>query len=330
MPEARAVRIAGAGGVEVLKIERLHVREPGFGEVLVKVAAAGVNRADVLQRMGLYPAPPGVPPDVPGLEYVGTIEVLGPGVGGFSVGDRVMGIVSGGAMATYLVAHHRELVPVPAGMGVTDAAAIPEVFMTAYDALCLQAGLRPGQVVLLHAVGSGVGTAALQLTKISGGVCIGTSRSTQKLERCLELGLDHAILAQDKRFLERLEALPGSPLADVILDTVGAAYMEQNVRALAIGGHLVIVGLMGGATAELSLALLLQRRAKVTGSVLRSRPLEEKASLAQAFIAEVLPLLHSGRVKPVVDQIMPMEQIAEAHRRLESNQTFGKIVMCWE
>jgi NADPH2:quinone reductase len=330
MIEAKAVKIAGKGGVEVLSIGALSVRDPGPGEVRVKVAAAGLNRADCLQRKGFYPAPPGVPADVPGLEFAGTVEALGDGVSGWSVGAPVMGIVAGGGMATHLVLHARELIAVPKGMALEDAAAIPEVFLTAYDGLCLQAGLGLGQVALLHAVGSGIGTAALQLCLATGARPVGTSRTQDKLERCAELGLRDGILVQDGKFASALAERTGGRLADAILDTVGGAYLTENLKALAPLGWLVVIGLLGGAAAELPLGLLLAKRGRVAGSVLRSRPLEEKIALAQRFSAAVLPLFEAGQLRPVVDAVLPMAQIGEAHSRMEANESFGKLVMRWE
>jgi putative PIG3 family NAD(P)H quinone oxidoreductase len=329
MIEARAVVIEGKGDVDVLRIGKLAVREPGPGELLIEVAAAGLNRADTLQRRGFYPAPPGSPAQVPGLEYAGTVARVGEGVTDYAAGDRVMGIVAGGGMATQLVVHAREAMRVPAALSLTDAAAIPEVFLTAYDALFVQAGLALGQVALLHAVGSGVGTAALQLACAAGARPIGSSRSADKLERCKVLGLHDAILVSDKLFAARVMELTQRRGADVILDTVGAAYLAENISALANGGRLLQVGLVGGASAELALGTLMAKRASVIGTVLRSRPLEQKAALAQAFARDVLPLMERGAIKPVIDCVLPMSEIQEAHRRMERNDSFGKIVLSW-
>jgi putative PIG3 family NAD(P)H quinone oxidoreductase len=329
MVQARAIVIEGKGDVDVLRLGELAVREPGPGELLIEVAAAGLNRADTLQRRGFYPAPPGAPANVPGLEYAGTISKLGEGVHDFAPGERVMGIVAGGGMATHLVVHAREAIRVPERLSLQQAAAVPEVFLTAYDALFAQAGLGLGQTVLVHAVGSGVGTAALQLALATGARPIGTSRTQDKLERCKALGLRDGLLVPDKRFAPEVMQRTAGRGADVILDTVGAAYLGENLAALASGGRLVLVGLLGGATAELPLGVLLAKRARVLGTVLRSRPLEEKAALAQAFSRDVLPLLQSGALEPITDCVMPMGEIAEAHRRMESNQSFGKIVLAW-
>jgi NADPH2:quinone reductase len=329
--EARAVVIDGKGDADVLGLGTLAVREPGPGEVRVAIAAAGLNRADVLQRRGFYPAPKGAPAHVPGLEYAGTVESLGEGVTATAIGARVMGIVAGGGMASHVVVHERELVRVPDALSIEDAAAIPEVFMTAYDALFPQGGLALGQTVLLHAIGSGIGTAALQLVRATGARALGTSRTEDKLARCCALGLDaqDGFLVHDKRFAARVLERTAGRGADVILDTVGAAYLAENLQALAPLGRMVVIGLLGGATAELPLGALLAKRAVLRGSVLRSRSLEEKAELAQSFTRAVIPLFERGAVKPIVDCVLPMSEVAEAHRRLERDQTFGKIVLRW-
>lgn len=329
MSAARAVQIRGKGGVEVLEIGPFEPREPGPGELLVEVAAAALNRADILQRKGFYPAPPGAPATIPGLEYAGTVVAVGEGVRTFARGDRVMGIVGGGAMATHVVVHEREAIPVPDGMPLHDAAAVPEVFLTAYDALFVQGGLRVGERVLLHAVGSGVGTAALQLALAAGARPIGTSRTVEKLDRCRPLGLSDGVVAEGGRFADRVKAVTGGAGVDVILDTVGAAYLAENVAALAPRGRVVVVGLLGGAKAELPLGALLEKRGAVIGTVLRSRPLEEKAALARDFAAHALPLFAAGRLRPVVDAVLPMEEVREAHGRMERNETFGKVVLVW-
>jgi putative PIG3 family NAD(P)H quinone oxidoreductase len=326
---ASAVKIEGKGDVDVLALGELSVPEPGPSELLVEVAAAGLNRADLLQRMGFYPAPPGVPSDVPGLEYAGTVSAVGDNVDDFRVGDQVMGIVGGGAMATHLTVHAREAIPVPVGMSLTDAAATPEVFLTAYDGLARQGGMAMGQVVLIHAAGSGIGTAAIQLAREAGARAFGTARSAGKLERCQELGMESGIHVQEGKFAEALVKATEGRAADVILDTVGAAYLAENVAAVATGGAIVVIGLLGGAKGELALGALLAKRARIIGSVLRSRPLEEKAALSQDFIKHVLPGLQARRLRPVVDRVIPMSDIREAHRYMASNESFGKIVLAW-
>jgi NADPH2:quinone reductase len=331
MPIARAVKIRGAGGPDVLHIEDIEVRDPGPHEVLIEVAAAGLNRADTLQRRGMYPAPPGAPPDVPGLEYAGTVAALGPGVTATRVGAQVMGIVGGGGMATHLVVHEREVVPVPQRMDLQIAAAIPEVFFTAYDALFTQGRLTMGEFVLVHAVGSGVGTAAAQLVYLAGSRVIGTSRTRDKIDRCeeLDIWLDHRLVVENGRFSAAVLEITGGTGVQLVLDMVGAAYLEENVRSLATRGRMVMLGLMGGVAAPMPLGLLLNKRLTVTGSVLRARPLEEKIALAQEFTARVLPLFEQNRLRPVIGDVLPMSEIAAAHERMEKNETFGKIVLRW-
>jgi len=327
MPTARAVRIREPGGPEVLELGTLEVPEPGPGQVSVDVVASALNRADLLQRMGRYPAPPGVPADVPGLEYAGRVATLGPGVRSFAVGDPVMGIIAGGGQATRAVVHERELIPVPEGMPLAQAAAIPEAFLTAYDALFLQAELTAGERVLIHAVASGVGTAALQLAAVAGARVLGTSRTPAKLERCAELASVSAIHVQEGRFADAVIEETGR--AEVILDLIGAAYLEENLRALGTLGRLVVIGLMGGAKATLPMGRLLVGRHRIMGSVLRARPLEEKAALAAVFASRVVPLFETGALKPVVDRVVPMEEVADAHAAMERNETFGKWVLRW-
>lgn len=329
MPTARAVEIRGAGGVDVLAINDVEIREPGPGDVLVEVAAAGLNRADILQRRGLYPAPRGAPANIAGLEYAGTVAAVGDGVQGIATGARVMGIVGGGGMATHVVVHHRELIPVPEGMSLEHAAAIPEVFLTAYDGLVVQAGLEMGHRVLLHAVGSGIGTAALQLVNVAGGQAIGTSRTQAKLERCAELGLRHSILVKDGEFAARTRELTGGRGVDIVLDAVGGPYIAESLAGLATRGVIIVIGLLGGITSNTPLGALLSKRASVVGSVLRARPLEEKAALAQRFARRVIPLFESGALRPIVGDVMAMSDIAAAHQRMEKNDTFGKIVLAW-
>ncbi len=329
MPPARAVRIREAGEVDVLEIADVSVRDPGPGEVLVSVAAAGLNRADVLQRRGLYPAPPGIAKDIPGLEYAGTVAAIGDGVSAWATGDRVMGILGGGAMATLVIADEREVIRVPVGTSLTDAAAVPEAFMTAYDAVQVQGGARMGDVVLVHAVGSGVGTACVQLCAAAGVRVVGTARAEDKLSRCVPLGLWRGLMVSDGTFAERVLSVTDGRGADVVLDPVGGNYLAEDLRAVAPRGRIVVIGSMGGGVSEIPLGLLLHRRATVTGSVLRGRPSEQKATLAQDFARQVVPLFVSGRLQAVVDTVMPMTDIAEAHRRMERNETFGKIVLTW-
>jgi NADPH2:quinone reductase len=329
---ARAVRITTPGGPEVLTLGEIEVADPGPGQVLVEVAAAALNRADLLQRRGLYPAPEGVPADVPGLEYAGRIAARGPGAHRFEVGDPVMGIVGGGGMATYLVAHEREVIPTPPGLAPSEAAAIPEAFLTAYDALFLQAGLKAGETALVHAVASGVGTAATQLIRWAGARVLGTSRSQEKLERCAALGLDVGILVprDAPAFVDAVREATDGQGAEVILDLVGGPYVPENLRAVAVLGRIVLVGVVGGTSVEVPLFNLLRKRAILRGTVLRARPLEEKIALALDFARCVVPAFgEDGPLHPVIDEVLPMTAIAEAHARMEANRTFGKLVLTW-
>lgn len=323
-----AIRFRGAGGVEVIEVGELEVRDPGPGEVAVEVAAAGVNRADLLQRRGLYPAPPGAPPDVPGLEFAGRVVARGPGATLWPDGAPVMAITGGGAMARRIVVHERELMPVPAGLALTAAAAIPEAFLTAWDAMVLQAGLAAGEVVLVHAVASGVGTAAVQLARAVGARPLGTTRTADKLARVSGLADGDGLVVEGGRFAAAVQARCGG--AQVILDCVGAAYAEENLRALAPRGRLVLLGTLGGATGPVPLGMLLGKRATMIGTVLRARPLEEKIALARRAAAQLVPLFERGALAPVVDVVLPMAACAEAHARVEADVNVGKVILAWD
>jgi len=328
MHKAKAIRIGEPGGPEVLEVGEIELSAPGPSQVLVEVAAAGLNRADCLQRRGFYPAPPGVPADVPGLEFAGLVESVGRGVSGWKPGDRVMGIVGGGSMATRLLTEGAELMSVPAELSLEEAAAVPEAFLTAYDAVALQGGLHARQSVLLHAVASGVGTAGIQIASAIGASSVGTSRSAHKLPRCTELGLTHAVLVEDGQFADSvLAAVPNG--VDVILDTVGAAYLSQNIKVIAKQGRLIVIGLMGGVKAELALGALLAKRASIHGSVLRSRSSAEKAELTKSFTKEMLEKFASGELKPIIDEVLEMADVQSAHARMDKNETFGKLVLRW-
>jgi putative PIG3 family NAD(P)H quinone oxidoreductase len=291
---------------------------------LVRIRATAVNRADLLQRMGLYPAPPDSPPDIPGLEFAGEIAELGPDVDGWKVGDRVFGLAGGGTYAEYLVVHGRALARVPDGMSFSDAAAVPEAFITAYDAMVTQAELRGGESLLVHAVGSGVGSAAVQLGRVLGAEVIGTARTADKVVRAKELGLVHGIVVQGGKFADAVNAVGG---AAVVLELVGGDYVEEDLRCVQVMGRIAVVGLTAGARGTLDLRLLLNRRVRVFGTVLRARPLEEKIAVMRRFSAEVLPLLRRGAIRPIVDCVMPLEDAGKAHERVASNQTFGKVVL---
>lgn len=329
MRKVAAVRLVGAGGPEVLEIGSIEVPDPGPEEVRVAVVASGLNRADLLQRRGLYPAPPSVAPDVPGLEYAGTVTAVGARVTAFGPNDRVMGIVGGGGMAAEVVVHERTVLPVPDTFTDVEAAAVPEVFLTAYDAVCLQAGLTTSETLLVHAAASGVGTAAVQLARLFGARVLGTSRTAEKLEGLDALGLSFGIVPDEGRFADQVNTVTEGRGADVILDLVGGAYLAEDLGAVAMKGRIMLVGLVGGGEGTLPLRRLLARRARITGTVLRARPLEEKAALTQSFRRAILPHLAAGRLRTVIDRTFPADQIREAHAHMEANANVGKIVVTW-
>lgn len=324
----RAVVIRTPGGPDVLELAESPECEPTGGEVRVAVRAAGVNRADLMQRRGAYPAPAGWPQDVPGLEYAGVVESVGAGVESVAPGDRVMGLVGGGAYAEYVVVHEREVLRVPDRLSFEEAAAVPEAFITAHDALFTRLELASGEWLLIHAVGSGVGTAGLQLARAAGARVVGTSRSEWKLARATsEFGLTVPVDASDGFAEAVLNATAGGVHA--ILDLVGGGYLADNLRVLRTLGRQVVVGLPSGRSAELDMGALLGKRLTLVGTALRSRPLEQKIAATQLFAQQGLPLLAEGRVRPVVHERVPMAQAADAHRLLEENRTFGKVVLAW-
>jgi putative PIG3 family NAD(P)H quinone oxidoreductase len=296
----------------------------------VRVRATALNRADTLQRRGFYPAPPDSPADIPGMEYAGEIDALGPdvdGVASVALGDRVFGLVGGGAYAEQLVVHARMTAKIPDGLSFEEAAAIPEAFITAYDAMVTQARLRGGEPLLVHAVGSGVGTAAVQLGRALGAEVIGTARTADKIERARALGLDHGILVgKDAKFADEVRRVAKDGVA-VVLELVGGGYVEEDLRCLQILGRVAVVGLTAGARTPLDLSMLLHRRARVFGTTLRARPLEEKIAVMRCFEREIVPLFRRGRVKPVIDRVYPLAEAGAAHTRMENNESFGKIIL---
>ena len=323
----RAVVIPEFGEPEVLRLDTASDPRPGPREVLVRVRASGVNRADVLQRRGLYPPPPGAS-EVPGLEFAGVVEEVGGAVSRWRSGDRVMGIVAGGGYAERVVVDERVAVAIPAGMDMIAAGAIPEVYMTAYDAAFRQAGLERGDTLLIHAVGSGVGTAALQLARRAGAHTVGTSRTASKLERAAAMGLGLGLPGGDA-WDEAVRDATGGRGADVILDLVGAPYLARNQAAIAVGGRHVVVGVPGGSRAELDLRSLMARRARIFGTVLRARSVEGKAGLTREFTESVLPGFDDGALEPAIDRVFPAARAADAHRRMEQNRNFGKLILTW-
>ena len=324
----RAIVITAPGDSSVLEERAIDPPRPGPNEVLVRVRASALNRADISQRRGSYPAPPGVPEDIPGLEYSGEVEEVGERVTRWKAGDAVMGLVGGGAHAELVCTHEREAMRMPVRLTFEEGASIPEAFLTAYDAVFAQLGMQVGQRLLIHAAGSGVGTAAVQLAKRAGLRTVGTSRSSLKLEKAAELGLDHSVLASGEDWTDRvLEAFPEG--VDAVLDLVGGSYLAGNMKVVASRGRIMQVGLTGGRDAQIQLGTLMRKRIQLVGTVLRSRPFEEKVVLAEEFAERVLPSFDEGSLTPVVHSVISFSEIRRAHDLMESNDTFGKIVLTW-
>jgi putative PIG3 family NAD(P)H quinone oxidoreductase len=322
----RAVVLNGHGGPEVLTFQDIAAPQPGPEDVLVQVRATSLNRADLLQRMGFYPDPFPGEHEVPGMEFSGRVTALGARVRAWKVGDEVMGIVSGGAYAEQLVVHERQAMRIPRGVSLADAAAIPEVFITAWDALVVQGGLTSGRWALVHAGASGVGTAAVQVCKAIGAHVIATC-SAGKVAAVKALGADVVVDYSSADFVEAVKQATGGRGVDVVLCVIGGDYLDRNVASLAQKGHIVQVGVMGGGNMPFNLAALMPKRAKLSGTVLRARPIEEKIAISQRFAAEVLPMFESGRLQPVIDCRYPFDQIAHAHVHMGSNANTGKIVI---
>lgn len=320
----QAIVIRAPGGPEVLELQEVPLPEPVADQVRVRVHATALNRADLLQRMGRYPVPFGAPRQIPGLEFAGEIDAVGPLVETLRPGQRVFGIVGGGSYAEYVITTERMAVPIPERLDWLLAAAVPEVFMTAHDAL-LQARFTPGERVLIHAVGSGVGTAAVQLVKAMGGVSYGTARAPEKLTGARDLGLETGLSATS--WASDLAEQTDGAGVDIVLDFVGSPYLAANLQGLAPRGRLVLIGLMGGAQAPIDLSVIQRKRLQIIGTVLRSRPLEEKIAVTQAFARQVVPLLARGAVRPILDRVFPLKDAAEAQRYMEQNANFGKIVL---
>ena len=322
----RAVVLRAHGGPEVLTFEDVASPECGEQDIVVTVAATALNRADLLQRMGFYPNPFPSGPEIPGLEFAGTVAAIGDKVTAWSVGEAVMGITSGGAYAEQLVIHERQAMAVPSGMALHDAAGIPEVFITAWDALVVQGGLTSGRWAMVHAGASGVGTAAIQICKAIGARIVVTC-SGGKVAACRALGADVVVDYGTQDFVAEVATATGGVGADVILDVIGGDYVERNVASLAIKGHIIQVGVMAGKPVPFNVGLLLGKRASITGTVLRARPLEEKIAISQRFAAEMLPLFSTGQLKPVIDSTYSFADIAKAHEYMASNANVGKIVI---
>ena len=325
----KAVYISQFGGPENLEIRDVpDPPKPSGGNVLIRVKAAALNRADLLQRRGIYPAPKGFSQNIPGLEFAGEVVETGENASNFKSGDRVFGITAGEAQAEFLSIDQRLLAHTPGNLSFTEAAAIPEAFITAHDAIFTLGDLKAGETLLIHAVGSGVGLAALQLAKASGVTVIGTSRTADKLEKCKKFGLDHAILSGENTDIAAIvREKTGDRGVNVILDLVGASNFQANLDSLAIKGRLILVGLTSGSSAEFNLGIALQKRLKIIGTILRGRPIEEKAEATRKFSNDVLPMIESGRVKSNVDKVFRFNEVADAHRYLESNESFGKVIL---
>jgi len=322
----RAVVLSGHGGPEVLTFADIATPQVGPEEVLVQVRATSLNRADLLQRMGVYPDPFPGEHEVPGMEFSGRVQAIGARVRAWNVGDEVMGIVSGGAYAEQLVVHERQAMRIPRGVSLADAASIPEVFITAWDALVVQGGLTSGRWALVHAGASGVGTAAVQICKAIGAHVIATC-STGKVAAVKALGADVVVDYTSADFVDAVKTATGGRGVDVVLCVIGGDYLDRNVASLAQKGHIVQVGVMGGGNMSFNLAGLMPKRAKLSRTVLRARPIEEKIAISQRFSAEIIPLFESGKIRPVIDCRYPFSDIARAHEHMTANANTGKIVI---
>ncbi|GIL35016.1 NAD(P)H-quinone oxidoreductase [Phycicoccus sp. DTK01] len=322
----RAITVPTPGGPEALVVSDVPTPEPRAGEVLVRVVAAGVNRADSMQRQGHYPPPPGES-EVPGLEVSGVVEALGEGVDGWSVGDEVCALLAGGGYAEHVRVPAGQLLPVPAGVSLEDAAALPEVACTVWSNVFLTANLQPGEVFLVHGGSSGIGTMAIQLAKAVGARVAVTAGSAAKLDACRELGADVLVSYRDEDFVERVREATEGHGADVVLDNMGAKYLGRNVDVLAPNGRLVVIGLQGGRVGELDLGKLLAKRGAVIATSLRARPHAEKAAIVAAVREHVWPLVEAGTVRPIVHSRHPLESAADAHRELEESGHIGKILL---
>ena len=334
MPDAlparmTAIAIKEPGGPEALVPEEIERPEPGHGEILIRVAAAGINRPDVFQRMGFYPAPPGAP-DTPGLEVAGEVVTTGPGVTRWKAGDRVCALVGGGGYAEYCVAHESHALPVPAGLSMTEAAALPETFFTVWTNVFERGALKAGETFLVHGGTSGIGTTAIQLASLMGARAFATAGSAEKCEACLKLGAEAAIDYKRQDFVEETKSLTGGRGVDVILDMVGGDYIPRNIKAAAQDGRIVSIAFLNGSTAEVNFMPVMLKRLTMTGSTLRARGIEEKAAIAAALREKVWPLLEAGRAKPVIDATFPLRDAAKAHERMESSAHIGKLVLTLE
>jgi putative PIG3 family NAD(P)H quinone oxidoreductase len=322
----RAVVVTTPGGPDVLDLEEVPDPVPGPGEVVVDVTAAGVNPADVMQRQGQYPPPPGAPPYL-GLECSGRVSAVGPEVTGWRPGDDACALLGGGGYADRVAVPQEQVLPIPDGVTLTDAAGLPEATCTVYSTVFQKAGLAPGETILVHGGAGGIGTMAIQLAKAFGAQVVCTAGTPAKLARCTELGADLAVSYVDGDFVAAVESFTGGHGADVILDIIGGSYLARNLAALATGGRLVVVATQGGISAELDLRTMMRKRASILAATLRARPLREKAAIVAGVREQVWPLVSAGQVRPVIDRVLPMADVAGAHRLLESGAHVGKILL---
>jgi putative PIG3 family NAD(P)H quinone oxidoreductase len=321
-----AIGITSPGGPEMLVPQEREVPQPGDGEILIRVAAAGVNRPDVAQRKGVYPPPPGVT-DIPGLEVAGVVAACGGGVRRWKEGDEVTALVSGGGYAQYCVAHETHALPVPGGLSAAEAAAIPETFFTVWHNVFERGGLKKGETLLVHGGSSGIGTVAIQLAKAFGARVITTAGSAEKCDACRGLGADLAINYKTEDFVPLTKSATGGAGAEVILDMVGGDYIERNYEAAAVEGRIVQIAFQGSPRASVDFRRIMLKRLHHTGSTLRSRSVPDKAAIAQAVERNVWPLIAAGKVRPVMDKVFPFREAAKAHARMESSLHIGKIVL---
>ncbi|MDI3329223.1 MAG: NAD(P)H-quinone oxidoreductase [Micrococcus sp.] len=328
-PTMQAISYTGAGGREVVAVVDSEIPVPGPGEVLIRVTAAGINRADVLQRAGNYPVPPGAP-EGPGLEVSGTIEETGAGVGAWDFGTPVCALLTGGGYAEYVTVPEGQVVPVPDGVSLTEAAGLPEVAATCWSNLVMEAGVQAGDWVLVHGGTGGIGSFALQMLAALGARPLATAGSPEKVRRCLELGAEAAINHREEDFVDRVRELTGGHGADVILDVIGAKYLERNVDALARGGRLVVIGLQGGGSGTLPLGKLMGVNGSVTGTLLRPRPVREKAEIMRQVREQLWPLVSAGKIRTTTDATFPLEHAAEAQDRFEEADRTGKVLLVTE
>ena len=322
----RAISISEPGDADVLTVTEEARPSAGPGQVVIDVAAAGVNRADVMQRLGFYPPPTGASP-LPGLEVSGTVAEVADGVSGIAVGDEVCALIDGGGYAEAVAVPSTQVLPVPKGVSLADAAGLPEVVCTVWSNVFMTANLQPGETLLVHGGSSGIGTMAIQLAKALGARVAVTAGSAEKLDACRALGADVAISYKDEDFVERVREETDGRGADVILDNMGAKYLGRNVDALATAGRLVVIGLMGGRKGELDLGTLLSKRGAVIATSLRARPAEEKAAIVAAVHEHVWPLIEDGTVRPVIHQTYPLAEAAQAHRDMEASGHIGKLLL---